>query len=145
MKFFKKVGNWFKLAFANTKKFIQKNVAPAIKIVNAIKTVVDNPLMDIAVALTATKIDDKALKLLRVALVKAIDALEIQQECGALETEAEKIACYIDWVRNLPINQRNAMYAKTAALTAQFNNGEAYKEHEVDLLVQLEYSESKIA
>lgn len=144
MRFFKKVQAWFKLAFANTKKFIQKNVAPAIKIVNAIKTVVDNPLMDIAVALTATKIDDKALKALRVALVKAIDALEIQQECGALSTDAEKIACYINWVRSLPIAQRHAMYAKTAALTAQYNSGNEYKEHEVDLLVQMEYSESKI-
>ena len=145
MKFFKKVGAWIERTFLNVKKFIKNNVTPAIKFVNGIKQVVDNPALDIIVALTATQLDNKVLSGLRAALSKAIDILEIQLECGSLESDTDKIQCYINWLRTLPKVQRNAMYAKTASLIAQIHGGEdALKEHEVDLLVQLEYTENKI-
>lgn len=144
MKFFKKVRAWFQRLFVNIKKFLKENVAPAIKFVNAVKAVVDNPSLDFLVALSATKLDDKILAGLRQALSKAIDIMEVQLECGSKGTDLEKILCYINWLRSLPLEQRKAMYHKTASLIARIKGGtEVLRASEVDLLVQLEYSESK--
>lgn len=133
-----KIKTWLKKAFANFEKFTEKYVEPAIRIVNVIKGTVDNPNLDIAVALTHTKVDDNILYWLR----NAIDTLEVPLNCNK-GSDIEKIKCFIEWLRPLPKPQRNAIYLKTASLIAQ--QADTLSENEVDLLVQLEYSESKIA
>lgn len=145
MKFFKKVGAWFKRLFTNIKKFLKENVAPAVKFVNAIKTVVDNPALDVLVAFTKTDLDNKILAKLRQALSQAVDILEVQLECGSKGTDDEKIACYINWLRSLPKEQRNAMYAKTASIIARIQAGNTLlRNSQIDMLVQLEYTEQNI-
>lgn len=132
-----KIKAWLKKAFANFERFTEKYVEPAIRIVNVIKGAVDNPNLDIAVALTQTKVDDNILAWLR----KAIDILEVPLNCNG--SDLDKIKCFIEWLRSLPKAQRNAIYLKTASLIAQ--QADTISENEVDLLVQLEYSESRIA
>lgn len=146
MKFFKKIGAWFKRLFTNIKKVIDNSVEPAIRFLNVIKTVVDNPLTNLAVAATKNKFDDQALAFLRKHLSTAIDILEIKLECGSKGTDQERLECYINYLRTLPVEQRKALYAKTASIIARLTAGEVdLTGSDFDLLVQMKYVEDKRA
>jgi len=142
-RFFKLVCEWLEEAFLSIKKFMKEYAGPAIDIMNEVKQFVDNPALDVLVLLTPNPIDNKALLIARECLLRAIEALKLQQQC-AQGTDAERLQCYINWLRDLPLEQRKAMYLRTASIIARLASGEKIPAHKVDSLVQLAYSESKL-
>jgi hypothetical protein len=70
--------NWIKKAIAwltGAAKKVQEALSKGSAIANAIKMYADSPLLDVAVKLTKTDLDDKALTYVRTGLASLIEAM----------------------------------------------------------------------
>jgi len=145
-KFFQKVSLFFKTFFSKVAKFFTEEGPEILRFLNAVKAVVDNPALSLAVAASKNQIDDLILFELRRWLGRAVDIMEIKLECGAKPTLEQKITCFVEHLRNCPPEIRNALYHKTASIIAREKareQGVKLTTSEVDTLIQLEYSKLK--
>lgn len=142
MNFFKHVKDFFHKVFVGVEGFIDKYVVPALHFVEGLKAVVDNPAMDFLTAAIPGNLDDKIVQALRDNLPKVIDILDLEIACKDVTDPAAKIQCYIDYLRGLSPEVRNALYHKTASLLTKLLAGEhVFTDSDIDALVQLSYSE----
>lgn len=143
--FFEKVIAIFRKVAKDAAAFLDETIPVAIEFVQVLKTVVDNPAMDIVTALIPSNIDDVTVKILRANLGKVIDLLQLQITCKTDNVE-EKIACYLEYLRHCSPELRNALYHKTAALLTKLNSGnhaKKFTDAEIDALVQIAYTKFK--
>ena len=147
-KFLAQVVLFFNTFFSKIRKWLDKEGPNIVRFLNAVKTVVDNPGVNLAVAASQNKIDDAVLKWLQVYLAKAITVLNIQIECDAKGSDIEKIECYISHLRTLSPEMQNAIRFKTASIMLRLKRDEKgiqLSDSEIDTLIQLEVSKLKNA
>lgn len=142
--FFERVRKFFKKVFTDVQDFVEKNIEPALEFVKALKVAVDSGAADIVTAIIPGKWDDAAVAFLRANLGKVIDILEIQLECGKEAELSDKIACYLQYLRNCSPEVRDALYAKTASLLTRLSDeNKRFTNAEIDAMVQLTYTQLK--
>lgn len=147
-----KIKLFFATIFGNLDKFITDNVDEAISVVNAIKGIVNSPIIGAVVKLTPTGIDDKYLPIVKNYLDKAIEKLGIAKECQSMLTEEQRLTCYLKYVKSLSPAMQQAVYMKTASLYAEAKstrNGIVTSTNkpqisDIDTLVQLRYKDIKL-
>lgn len=135
MKIFKKISGLLSSAVSMLGN-VGSVIAPAVHVVNVLKTVVNNPALDLVTELTKTGIDDAILKKLRVALNTIPAKLELSPTNGNELVTA---------LRDMKPTMQNMVYSKTASLLAQSLTGGKLTEAEADTLVQLAYAQHKAA
>jgi hypothetical protein len=134
----------FNALVAGTAKLLSELVPIALHFVQALKTVVDNPAMDIIDALIPSKLPAEIVAQLRAHLGTVIDLLQLQLTCGKEATLEDKIACYLQYLRTCSPDMKDAIYHKTASLLTQLMAGKhQFTNSEVDTMVQLGYVQLK--
>jgi hypothetical protein len=134
------MGNLFKMLitfffriFAGNRSVIAAGET-AIKAAGFIKSLVNNPELEMAIAKSANQIDDKILKVLKSIINK------ISPETVDLKTVDETFDKFIKEFRELPQEVQNALYAKIASeVLGQIYGRKALTESQRDTIVQLTY------
>jgi hypothetical protein len=139
-----KIKLFFATIFGNLDRFITDNVDEAINVVDAIKKVVDSPVVGVIVKLTPTKIDDNVLDRAKGYLDIAIKNLALGKECSGLQTKEERLKCLVEKLAEASPHVRSALYLKIASLYAKAKAAaegakNAATTSDVDTLVQLRY------
>ena len=129
MKILSSVWQFINLAFSYVSQHFANYVQPAITIIEAIKAATENHE-------GVFSAEDSTKELLS----KVITTLRLAQG----NNPDELIAELIDFLRQLPLEARNAMYHKLASAFAQAISPIAIAEHEADLMVQVAYVKNKI-
>ena len=113
---FKTIVNFFKNLFS--KNSLSKFIEAAVKTVDVIKQAVDNPLLDVSVALTKTKIDDIILAKVRKVLPVITEQLLRQHHKLKSNERSLSEKDLINMLVNLLIEYQNSKEEKTNLLTA---------------------------
>ncbi len=130
-------------AFDGAESFMDDHIENVIAFMKSVKLVIESPIMDGVVIITPTDIDNQLLPGLRILLARAIDVLEIQQECSSCSTDEEKIACYCRYVQNLSPEMRDAILHKTASIMSRLGLNNKFTNSELDTLVQIGFIKNK--
>lgn len=146
-----KVRLFFATLFGNVDKFLTENVDEAISVVDAIKSIVQSPIVQTVVKITPTNVDDKALDAVNKYLDIAIQKIGIAKECQVLTTQQERLTCYLKKLAEMTPAMQQAVYLKTASLYADAKAtlggiksiGKAVTS-DIDTLVQLRYKGIKV-
>ena len=112
----KKIIAFLTKLFNKTKYWIQRVVEPSVKTVEAIKKIIDNPVLDIITALTPFGFDDILLYKIRERLPKVLIILGHAKDCSGLENPLDVIKCAIDRIKDLHPEGKKAAYHSIAAL-----------------------------
>jgi hypothetical protein len=125
----KKIWIKIKSIASNAYALIRKNAKLAVDITNIVKEVVESPLMDVAVKLTTTTVDDVALPQVRrivekVATEMAIAAGLIQEADSTTLTLEEKVAKIVEHLKSqLPDGRIGFWVVFAGKLTVDFSDG----------------------
>jgi hypothetical protein len=120
------------------------HIAPAVKVVNCLKAVVNNPALDILTGLTKNDWDEKLLRQIRTAVDDVVQGLNVPEvTTGKGSVFSKQVADLTAFIREQPDNHRSAIYAKSASLIASRLSGGKLSEAEADTLVQLAYVQQK--
>jgi hypothetical protein len=114
-----KIKNFFVRVFSG-KNMVQRNAEQIVRALEAIKMVVNNPGLNLVIALTKNKVDDAILKYIQLGLPKAIGTVKFVgslNNCLAKDDLNEKINCLADVLQSLPITHRNKFYLDLAKST----------------------------
>jgi hypothetical protein len=126
--------------------FLRDHVDDALDIVNKIKHLVENPTTVILLKLLPDRLEaeaEKALAIIAPILDKSLIALGIGEECLNKATLIDRIACFVERIRELSPAMRSAVYQKLASTYVSVASGHTQPEHVVDMLVQARYVDRK--
>jgi hypothetical protein len=124
-------------------KWLLENVTVAVRVVGVIKTVIDNPVVDIITSAIPGDLDDRVKVKLRESIAFALQQLVTADECNKKETVELKLQCYVGWLATLPATLRNAHLFKFASLVTRNLDELRHNEYEYDTAVQLYYAANK--
>ncbi|MGN6437529.1 MAG: hypothetical protein ACTHMM_13395 [Agriterribacter sp.] len=139
MSFCKKCTPRVKDFFKKVDKFLIENTTIVISFVSKIKAALDNPAVDILTAIIPGEFDDKLKTALRVGLSLAVNKLVEFDKCNS-GTDQERIICYLNYIKTLPTDLRDAQLFKLGALITKSIDGNRFKQYEYDTALQLSYS-----
>lgn len=144
LKFLKRMQNLFTTMVTGAEKMLDTAIPVILHFVQGLKTVVDNPAMDIIDALIPSRIPAEIVAQLRAHLGTVIDLLQLQLTCGHEATLEDKIACYLQYLRTCSPDLRDALYHKTASMLTQLMaDKHQFTSAEIDTMVQLGYIKLK--
>ena len=143
-KLFAFLSNFLKLLFGNPEKWINDNVTPSIALVNNIKAIVDSPFAMALTAIIPGNVDDiirqKISDNLQIAINKLSNIYDIKNESNQII----KLHKFIEWLKTLSPDTKNAIYIKLASIISNLNDTEGnIKEHISDLMVQTAFTKLK--
>jgi hypothetical protein len=144
-KFFQKVKDFFHRVFISVENFIDNHIVPILHFVEGLKAAVDNPAVDNFIeAILPGKVGEVLVNTLKENLGKVIDLLQIEAACKDATTLDDKIKCFIEHLRLLAPDHRDAIYHKIASILTRISAGEhVFTDSEIDTLVQFGYSQLK--
>lgn len=138
---------WAGIVIGGLKTFFTKYVEPAIKVVESIKAVVDNPELDILVELTKSTTDEKLLTDLRNGLSFALAELQGATNCVTEPDLPSQVECFIAFIKAQPAMVQDSLFHKLASAVAnnlnQVAGNAALPDHQVQTLVQVGYANLK--
>jgi hypothetical protein len=144
MNFLQKIRTRFAALVAGAGKIIDDAIPVILQFVEGLKSVVDNPAMDIIDALIPSRLPAAIVAQLRAHLGTVIDLLQLELTCAKDATLEDKIACYLNYLRTCSPDVRDALYHKTAAmLTHLMGDKHQFTNAEIDTMVQLGYVQLK--
>lgn len=126
--------------------FLREHIDDALDIANKIKHLVENPATVILLKLLPDRLEaqaEKALKILEPILDKTLIALGIGEECLNKATLVDRVACFVEKIREMSPAMRSAIYQKFAATYVKQASGTDQPEHVLDTLVQVRYLDRK--
>lgn len=126
--------------------FLREHVDDALDIANKIKHLVDNPATVILLRLLPDRLQaqaEKALATIEPILDKTLIALGIGEDCLSKATLVDRVACFVERLRELSPAMRSAVYQKFAAAYVKQASGTDQPEHVLDTLVQVRYLDRK--
>lgn len=139
-KFFKRIGEFFRMLFSSTKIFLGKYVEPAIGAVNVLKGIVNSPITRGAVAATKNKFDDAVLAGLDIWLPKAAMVLGLLKDVQG-KTASEALEIVVEKIREYDPSAQDAIYLNIASMTSQALSDGKLSFGEAVVIVQYWYSE----
>jgi hypothetical protein len=148
-RFFQRVWGFLVGIFGGLKKveaFLREHVDDALDIANKIKALVDSPATVILLKLLPDRLKDeaeKALAKIEPILDKTLTALGIGQDCLNKATLVDRVACFVERLRELSPAMRSAVYQKFASTYTQIASSTDQPEHIVDTVVQIRYADRK--
>lgn len=146
---FQRVWGFVLKIFGGLKKveaFLREHVDDALDIANQIKKLVESPTTVILLRLLPDRLQaqaEKALKTLEPILDKTLIALGIGEECLAKATLVDRVACFVEKIREMSPAMRAAVYQKFAAAYVRQASGTDQPDHVLDTLVQVRYLDRK--
>lgn len=118
LKFFKTL---FASIFGKIDKVVGNHGERAVRLVQAIKTVVENPLLDVATALIPGKIDNDIVRYSRDYLGQISEVMNKIYEFTKDDVDKEKlIDNFVEFIRNKPYGQRIDIWTRFAAEAAKY-------------------------
>lgn len=142
MKFLKRIAGLLSSAFALLGD-VSAHIGPAVKVVDRIKALVNNPALDILTGLTKADWDEKLLRQIRNAVDDVVQGLHIPEVTAKGSVFQKQVGDLVAFIRDQPDTHRSAIYAKSASLIATHLSGDKLTEAEADTLVQLAYVQQK--
>lgn len=140
-KFFSKIVSFLQTLFTNLDAWIHEHVQPSIELLQKIKEIVGNPLVDVITTLIPGTLDEKVRDWIMVNLTKAIDVLHAANDIESQPDFASKITKLIEYLRTLSPEMRKGVYLRLASLMAKSSSNQTeVKGHSIDLLTSLQYS-----
>lgn len=141
---FKKLFHWILRTVKIAAPFINKNILPAIELVEAIKKIAKSDNTDLFVKLTPTTWDDDFKAKFLPFLDKAISVLNIGYDFTQAKTLTEKLLLLLEILRISSEPMRNAIYHQLALNIAKASDGGSeYKDHVLGTLISAKFSEFK--
>lgn len=145
-KFFQAIGAFLKRLFNKAVEEIIKNSTVAIAVVDEIEKVIENPVVAFAITLIPGKVGDwiraneaKVLSVLDEAVILITDA----DTCAKKQTDKERLECFIQYLAQLPVLQKNALLEKIASIIENILSG-GQSEADSDTAVQMTYKQQQI-
>lgn len=148
-KFFQRVWGFVVKIFGGLKKveaFLREYVDDALDIANKIKALVDSPTTVILLGLLPDRLKDQAAKALakiEPILDKTLTALGIGEDCLSKPTLLDRVACFVERLREMSPAMRSAVYQKFASTYTKLASKTDQPEHIVDTVVQIRYADRK--
>lgn len=119
-KLFIKIGNWLKSFFTESFDWLEINADYAVQAVNIVKKIINNPVVDMAVALTPTTIDDKILAAAKSYIARAAaDLLIVYNILKGSETPEEVLRKLTNYVSGLTDDQKAIFYVQLSGKVMQ--------------------------
>lgn len=150
MKNKKTIWEWMEQAVATIKtimgiipKNVKKYATNSLEVTTRLKSVLDNPVVDIITAIVPGNSDDAIVKSMRELVGKAIQFLTIVDNCADKEDVNEMLLCWADNVRKLHPTLQGAALHKLASLLTAYQDNEALRQRLYDLYVQMMYVDKK--
>lgn len=138
MKIFQKIKLLLGAALSHAGHLITDCVTPALHVVEVIKSVVNNPALDLLTELSKTELDNAVLKKVRSLVAYLPETLIVPADRPTLNGMIES-------VRTMSPGMQSAVYAKIASTIAVGLSGGKLKEAEADTLTQMAYASKKAA
>lgn len=129
---------------AKFNKFLEQHIDTALHITNALKTALNSPVIDVLTHITPTDKDDKAIEQIRKALAVAVAKLSIVKECNENENLEDKIKCWIEHIKQQPLDVQKALLVKFGAIVAAELDGNKEAQHVYDAALQSVFSVNKV-
>lgn len=148
-KIFQRVWGFVVKIFGGLKKveaFLRDHVDDALDIANKIKALVDSPTTVILLGLLPDRLKDqaeKALAKIEPILDKTLTALGIGEDCLNKPTLVDRVACFVERLRELSPAMRSAMYQKFASTYTKLASNTDQPDHIIDTMVQVRYADRK--
>lgn len=139
----KKIFRWFNNLFKKTKALANRFLAPSIATVEALKNVVESPLIPVITSLIPGNLDNSIILALKRNLPKVLQVLRISEECIDLSTPDEIIICCIKKLREYNQDGKDAAYHSIAALLAHYASDRRLSWTECITLAELMYQKNK--
>jgi hypothetical protein len=143
-KLFQRITLMLKALFTNIDEWIDEHVQPSIQVVEYIKTLVDNPLADVATALIPGQLDDFLLAFARRNLARAVQVLQITNTIASEPDPVRQLQLLFDYLNNISPELRKGIYYRLASVMAKLNSGskKVIKGKNIDLLVALQVAKT---
>lgn len=145
-KFFNKIVLFLATLFTNLDNWIHEHVQPSIDMAEKLKAILNNPLMDIVVALIPGDLDNQARSFAIDYLTQAINVLNITKDISKEADWAAKVTKMLDYIRTLSPSLQKGFFMRLVSEMAKISAGsesDKVKGHSIDLLVQMQYSKLK--
>lgn len=153
-KLLEKIKLFFIMTFGGAKKveeFLKLHVDDAISLIQQIKAWVDDPTLDFIIQLSPKKYRDKITEVLakvEVVLDEVLKGLNIGKECLEKLTFKERLACAVDYIRNMTQEQREETYRKIGVEYIQItsketNGGQPIPESMARTFLEMQYQALK--
>jgi len=148
-RFFQRAWGFILKVFGGLKKveaFLRDHIDDALDVANKIKALVDSPTTVILLKLLPDRLEaqaEKALKTIEPILDKTLTALGIGEECLGKATLVDRVACFVERIRELSPAMRSAVYQKFASTYVRVASHTNQPEHVVDTLTQIRYLDRK--
>lgn len=145
---FKKIIAFFISLWHDAKTVINDYAEKAYPVMNAIKNAVNDPTINVVVALTPFFYDDLLLAFLKKYIPKALEALDLSKEITEAVTFDEQAELLVEYLRNSAPDLRDAIYQKLVTLIVKFNIeddgiGGKFSQSDLDFIVQVGYNKWK--
>lgn len=148
-RFFQRAWGFILKIFGGLKKveqFLKDHIDDALDVANKIKALVDNPATVILLRLLPDRLEaqaEKALATIEPILDKTLIALGIGEECLNKPTLVDRVACFVERIREMSPAMRSAVYQKFASTYTKLASKTDQPDNVVDLLVQARYVDRK--
>lgn len=140
----KKIGLWIKNFFTKSFDFLEINAAKAVKIVDAVKAAVNNPLIDMVTSLTLTPVDNMAVATVRHYVAKVAEQMLIAEKIiGINKTEAQILKELTKYLADKSPDARAKFYVELAGELAVILSDGKITLSEAISLTQLVFSQQK--
>lgn len=127
---------WAVATFAvKARIFMQRNVSGIIDAIQIIKEGISDPKLDVLVLLTDSKVDDNLLRAIRNVMGLLVPKVK------KLKDNSKALELFVEELRNMPKELRDAILFKTASLTLKDLQG--ISSSQADTLTQLAFAMKK--
>jgi hypothetical protein len=144
MGFCQSFGRKIKKLLNSVDEYVHENVDRAIRITNIIKGAIDSPVLMLLTKIIPGEQDEAVRLFISNALTAALDGLILTKECGGKATLQDKLLCFVNALRELHPDVREAVLFKLASLLSKHLTGTKLSQSQIDLLVQAKYVNTKI-
>lgn len=140
MTIFQKIGKFFNKIFRRSHEIIESAVEPAMKVIDLLRIVINNPAVDFLTALTKTDLDDRIVEGVRRWLPEVAEAWGLVVDARN-KTIGEILIVLMNYLNGLPEVTKNRLYREFAAQLAELMADGKLSYADAIVLVQLYFNE----
>jgi hypothetical protein len=141
--FCSKVKNKVKSLLGQFDTFVDTHIEVALQITTAMKGLLTSPVADVITALIPGSLDNTIKDKMVTALTKAVEALNIAEQCKQYTDPNEKLKCFVQQLQLRDPSLQDALLLKLASLLTSQLDGQRLKQNLYDLYTQAKYTAGK--